>query len=87
MIPKWFSEIRGRVPSGISVLLGIIPLVVLVLLWAFLTRGIPEERFFGPTILPSPAEVIQSFGDLVRSSDTCSITSASVCGAWRWAFF
>ncbi|MDM7995345.1 MAG: ABC transporter permease [Acidobacteriota bacterium] len=69
MIPKWFSEIRGRVPSGISVLLGIIPLVVLVLLWAFLTRGIPEDRFFGPTILPSPAEVVQSLGDLVRSSD------------------
>lgn len=70
MIPKWFLEIRGRVPSGASALLGIIPLVVLVLLWTLLTRGIPEERFFGPTILPSPAEVLQSLGDLVRSSDT-----------------
>jgi NitT/TauT family transport system permease protein len=69
MIPKWFSEIRGHAPPGISVLLGIIPLAVLVLFWWLLTRGIPEERFFGPTILPSPAEVIQSLGDLLRSSD------------------
>ena len=69
MIPKWFSEIRGQAPPGISVLLGLIPLAVLVLLWWTLTHGIPEERFFGPTILPSPAEVVQSLGDLLSSSD------------------
>jgi NitT/TauT family transport system permease protein len=69
MMPKWFLEIRGKAPSGISILLGLIPLAVLVLSWWLLTRGIPEERFFGPTILPSPAEVVQSFGDLMRSSD------------------
>jgi NitT/TauT family transport system permease protein len=69
MIPKWFSEIRGQAPSGISMLLGLIPLAVLVLLWWMLTHGIPEERFLGPTILPSPAEVVQSLGDLLSSSD------------------
>jgi NitT/TauT family transport system permease protein len=69
MIPKWFAEIRGEVPSAVSVLLGFVPLVVLVLFWWLLTRGIPEERVLGPTILPSPTEVVQSLRDLNGSSD------------------
>jgi NitT/TauT family transport system permease protein len=70
MIPKWLSEIRGQVPASASVLLGIVPLAVLVFSWWMLTHGIPEERVLGPTILPSPTEVVQSFHDLVRASDT-----------------
>jgi ABC-type nitrate/sulfonate/bicarbonate transport system permease component len=50
-------------------LLGLIPLAVLILGWWLLTRGIPEERVVGPTILPSPAEVTRSLGDLISSSD------------------
>ncbi len=69
MIPKWFSESRGQVPSSVSLLLGLIPLVLMVLFWWLLTRGIPEERVLGPTILPSPVEVIQSLGDLLGTSD------------------
>jgi len=69
MIPKWFAEIRGQVPSSMSILLGIIPLVFLVFFWWLLTRGIPEERVLGPTILPSPAEVVQSLGDLIGTTD------------------
>jgi ABC-type nitrate/sulfonate/bicarbonate transport system permease component len=69
MIPKWFAEIRGQVPSAVSILLGLVPLALLILLWWQLTRGIPEERVIGPTILPSPTEVVQSLGDLVGSSD------------------
>ena len=69
MIPKWFSNIRGQVPSSISILLGIVPLAVLVIGWWLLTHGVPEERFLGPTILPSPSEVIHSLGDLMGSSD------------------
>lgn len=69
MIPKWFTQIRGRVPSTASVLLGIVPLIVLVFLWWMLTHGIPEERALGPTILPSPSEVVQSLSDLLRTSD------------------
>jgi NitT/TauT family transport system permease protein len=68
MIPKWFAEIRGQVPSSVSVLLGFIPLVFLLLFWWLLTRGIPEERVLGPTILPSPAEVAQSLGDLLSTN-------------------
>ncbi len=69
MIPKWFSEIRGQVPHGASLILGLIPLALLIVFWWVLTRGIPEERVLGPTILPSPAEVVQSLGDLLGSSD------------------
>jgi NitT/TauT family transport system permease protein len=69
MIPKWFTNIRGRVPSSASILLGIVPLAVLALSWWMLTHGIPEERVLGPTILPSPGEVVQSLHDLVQTSD------------------
>jgi NitT/TauT family transport system permease protein len=69
MIPKWFSEIRGQVPSSVSILLGFVPIILLIVFWWALTRGIPEERVLGPTILPSPVEVAQSLGDLLSSSD------------------
>ncbi|MBP1623342.1 MAG: cmpB [Acidobacteria bacterium] len=69
MIPKWFAEIRGQVPSGVSVFLGLIPLIFLLVFWWLLTRGIPEERVLGPTILPSPSEVVQSLGDLLGTAD------------------
>jgi len=69
LIPKWFSEIRGQVPSSLSILFGIIPIAFLILFWWLLTKGVPEERVLGPTILPSPVEVVHSFGDLVSASD------------------
>jgi NitT/TauT family transport system permease protein len=69
MIPKWFFEIRGRAPSSMSIALGLIPLVLLAFFWWFLTRGIPEERVLGPTILPSPSEVVLSLGDLLKAGD------------------
>jgi NitT/TauT family transport system permease protein len=69
MVPKWFAEIRGRVPSSVSLILGFLPVILLLLFWGGLTRGIPEERAVGPTILPSPAEVTQSLGDLLRTKD------------------
>jgi ABC-type nitrate/sulfonate/bicarbonate transport system permease component len=69
MIPKWFCEIRGRVPSRFSLLLGIVPLMLLLFFWWVITHGIPEERILGPAILPSPTEVVDSLGDLIRASD------------------
>jgi NitT/TauT family transport system permease protein len=69
MIPKWFFEIRGRTPSTMSIVLGLVPLALLVFFWWFLTHGIPEERVLGPTILPSPMEVVRSLGDLLSASD------------------
>jgi NitT/TauT family transport system permease protein len=69
LIPKWFSEIRGQVPSTVSILFGMIPIVFLILFWWLLTRGVPETRLLGPTILPSPVEVVHSLGDLISTSD------------------
>ena len=70
MMLNWFMEIRGLVPRGASLILGLLPIVVLLLVWTFVTRGAPEERIFGPTILPSPSEVISSLNQLVTTSDT-----------------
>ncbi len=50
-------------------MLGLAPIAVLVLLWWFVTKGAPEDRVLGPTILPSPAEVINSLRDLMVSAD------------------
>ncbi|MBP1597506.1 MAG: cmpB [Acidobacteria bacterium] len=70
MIPDWVFRIRGRVPHGIGLILGLLPILALVLIWGLVTRGAPEERVFGPTILPSPSEVVESFSDLVTTEDT-----------------
>lgn len=69
MIPDWLLAVRGNIPRGASVILGLVPVLVLLLFWWMATRGIPEERVIGPTILPSPAEVVASLADLVTTSD------------------
>ena len=56
-----FLRIREPLALWQSWLLGILPLVVLLLAWVFVTTGAPEERVISPTILPSPAEVVKSF--------------------------
>ena len=68
MIPKWLVGIRSEVPRGAAWILGIIPILLLLLFWWMVTRGIPEERMVGPTILPSPAEVVSSLSDLLQST-------------------
>ena len=60
MVPNWLTSIRGSVPRKVAIPLGLVPIVLLFVLWYFLTAGEPEQRVIGPTILPSPAEVIQS---------------------------
>jgi ABC-type nitrate/sulfonate/bicarbonate transport system permease component len=70
MIPEWLAAIRGRVPRGASLFLGLLPVIALVMVWAWATHGVPEDRILGPTILPSPTEVVASLKDLVTTSDT-----------------
>ena len=55
-----------RVPPGplTGKLLGVFTVAVLVAAWWGVTRGIPESRVVSPVILPSPEEVIRSFGAL-----------------------
>ncbi len=74
IFPKWLFTIRGRVPRGASLALGLVPIALLILFWWLLTRGVPEERILGPTILPSPAEVVSSLGDLLTTTDSDSRT-------------
>jgi NitT/TauT family transport system permease protein len=48
-------------------LLGVGTVAALVVLWWAVTRGAtPEARLISPVILPSPGEVLGSFGTLVR---------------------
>ena len=57
--------IREAIPDWMSWVLGVIPVLVLLLAWYAVTAGAePESRMISPTILPSPFEVIGSFGSL-----------------------
>ncbi len=69
MIPNWTLAIRGRVPRMAALVFGALPIAILVVLWWFCTRGAPDQRVLGPTILQSPAEVFDSLRDLLGSTD------------------
>jgi NitT/TauT family transport system permease protein len=57
------------VPKKAAVVLGLVPILLLVGLWWYATRGEVEYRGIGPQILPSPAEVIESLPLLIRAPD------------------
>jgi NitT/TauT family transport system permease protein len=57
-------RIREELPAWKTWLLGLVPVVVVLGVWAFVTSGTPEERVISPTILPSPREVVASFSQL-----------------------
>jgi NitT/TauT family transport system permease protein len=58
-------RIRERVPTWMMWVLGVIPILLILGLWALFTSGdTPEARLISPTILPSPAEVTRSFPEL-----------------------
>lgn len=60
-----FLSIRGELSALQAVLLGIIPLFAILVIWYYFTSGpTPESRIISPAILPSPTEVIKSFGQL-----------------------
>lgn len=67
MIPNWLTSIRGDVPKKAAIPLGLVPIALLVLLWVLLTSGPVEERAIGPSILPSPSEVIESVPKLFQA--------------------
>jgi ABC-type nitrate/sulfonate/bicarbonate transport system permease component len=55
-------QIRETIPSWMWIVLGIVPIVLLLGVWALMTTGSsPEARYISPTILPSPLEVVKSF--------------------------
>ena len=57
-------RIREDIPAWQAWLLGMLPVAVLLLVWALVTAGAPENRMISPTILPSPREVLRSFHEL-----------------------
>jgi NitT/TauT family transport system permease protein len=78
MPANWLLKIRGGVPRGASIALGALPIAFMFLLWWQFTAGPPEERRIGPSILPSPVEVMQSVPELVRSRDLLHHVWASI---------
>jgi NitT/TauT family transport system permease protein len=63
--PRRFTALRAEVPFWQSLLLGALCLALCLGLWWGLTRGdIAEERFLGPTVLPSPSETFADFPGL-----------------------
>lgn len=66
-LSDYFSwlRIREQVPVWQLWAFGIVPVLMIVAIWWFLTYGAKaEERIISPTILPSPVEVIRSFPSL-----------------------
>jgi len=60
---RW-SDIRRPVRKPLRLLLGVLPVVLILLIWFLLTSGKAEERIISPVILPSPGEVATAFHSL-----------------------
>jgi NitT/TauT family transport system permease protein len=59
-------KIRAPLPKWLGLILGAIPVVLLLGVWAWMTNGPVEQRMISPTILPSPQEVVRSIPELFR---------------------
>jgi len=57
-------RIREDLSLKYKVVLGVIPPIIIVLLWELLTFGSAEARIISPLILPSPLEVLSALGSL-----------------------
>ena len=63
--PLGWLRIREAIPSWMSWVLGVVPILVLLLAWWAVTAGPDaESRMISPTILPSPTEVARSLPQL-----------------------
>ena len=60
----WRWKIRQPIHRGWGWVLGVLPILLTLALWAALTHGEAEERVISPVILPSPFEVVGSFHSL-----------------------
>jgi ABC-type nitrate/sulfonate/bicarbonate transport system permease component len=62
--PFWSWRIRQPIARSWSWVLGVLPILLTLALWAALTHGEAEERIISPVILPNPFEVVGSFSSL-----------------------
>lgn len=60
----WRWRIRQPIANVSVWVLGIVPILLTLAIWAALTHGEAEERVISPVILPSPSEVVGSFPSL-----------------------
>lgn len=79
---EWLG-IREPVGTTLKIILGMIPVILLFVIWMLLTTGEPEARIISPLILPSPLEVIQSFKSLWFQAE---LTRSLIASTWRIVF-
>lgn len=75
--------LRQDLPRWGRLLLGASLLILLIVLWTAVTAGEVETRVVAPTILPSPWEVLGSWGSLVHDRDLFG----SIMATLRRVFF
>jgi ABC-type nitrate/sulfonate/bicarbonate transport system permease component len=59
-----FLALRRAIPRWQALLIGALGLAVCFGAWWFVTRGEPENRMLGPTVLPSPLETFKTLPSL-----------------------
>jgi NitT/TauT family transport system permease protein len=57
--------------------LGLVPILVLLVIWVLATRGKPEQRMIHPIALPSPGEIIEKAPSLWRRPPPAAFAGAS----------
>lgn len=78
-------RIREPLCFSMRIALGVVPILLILGIWAFATRGEAEMRWITPTILPSPWEVATSFKKLwfeAELSRSVLISAARILGGF-----
>ncbi|HML74627.1 MAG TPA: ABC transporter permease subunit [Anaerohalosphaeraceae bacterium] len=63
---KDLFKLRSTLPRWLILPLGLIPMILLLVIWWIMTAGPVEQRMISPTLLPSPVEVADSTAELFR---------------------
>ncbi|MBI3099076.1 MAG: ABC transporter permease [Planctomycetes bacterium] len=81
-----FFKIREDIPLWRALFLGVLPAVLFVLIWAFLTAGgEPEQRRISPAILPSPLEVVEGIPTLWSQKASSGETEYRLLTSLWWS--
>jgi len=73
---KWLFELRGELTNKQRLVLSIIGLVLLLLLWWLVTLG--ENPIIDTKMLPRPADVFKSYGELYSENNLIKNTFHSI---------